>query len=102
MLNSRKIGISIRFYPALMAMIDELANLEFQGNVTETIVSLTNDGLKLRKLQKTLKDNPEKADEMIKELNEKIKNESIFPFLDSLSDQQKRGFIDYLNMKLEE
>ena len=66
MLNSRKIGISIRFYPALMAMIDELANLEFQGNVTETIVSLTNDGLKLRKLQKTLKDNPEKADEMIK------------------------------------
>jgi hypothetical protein len=101
MLNTRKIGISIRFYPALMEMIDELANLEFQGNVTETIVSLTNDGLKLRKLQKTLKEHPEKADEMITELNEKIKNESIFPFLDSLSDQQKRGFIDYLNMKLE-
>jgi hypothetical protein len=94
--NNRKIGISIRFYPDLMQTIDELAHLEFEGNVTETIISLVDDGLKLRKLQKTIQDNPEKSDEIIKELNEKIENESVYDWLNNLTDRQKKGIVEYI------
>ena len=96
MYNNRKIGISIRFYPDLMQTIDELAHLEFEGNVTETIVSLVDDGLKLRNLQKTIQDNPEKSDEIIKELNEKIENESVYDWLNNLTDRQKKGIVEYI------
>lgn len=98
MYNNRKIGVSIRFYPDLLQTIDELAHLKFEGNVTETVISLVNDGLKLRNLQKTIQDNPEKSDEIIKELNEKIENESIYDFLDQLTDRQKKGFVEYIQM----
>ena len=96
--RNRQMPISMRFPINLLDTIDEIADCEFSGNVTETVKQLVNDGIKLRNLKKTLQDEPEKQDEIIQELNERIKNESIYDWIDNLSDRQKRGFIDYINL----
>ena len=101
MYNNIKIGISIRFYPDLMRTIDDLAHLEFEGNVTETIISLVNDGLKLRKFQKMVIDNPEKQDEIISQMNAKVENESILDWLATKTDRQKKAYRDFLNEDLD-
>ena len=38
------------------------------------------------------------SDEIIKELNEKIENESVYDFLDQLTDRQKKGIMEYIQM----
>ena len=44
------------------------------------------------------KDNPEKSNEIMKELNEKIENESIFDWIDSKTDRQKNALVEYIQM----
>lgn len=92
----RKTGLSIRLAPDLMKIIDELAVSEFEGNVNRTIVSLVQGGLKLKKFEQTIRDNPEKSDEIINEMNEKIENESVYDWLDNLTDRQKKGIVEYI------
>jgi len=94
--RNRSVPISMRLNGNLLAMIDELADLEFNGNVTETARNLISDGLKLRRFQKTIQDNPEKSNEIIKEMNEKIENESVYDWLNNLTDRQKKGIVEYI------
>jgi hypothetical protein len=95
---TRNLAISIRFRLELLDIIDQLSESEFDGNRTECIVKLVNDGLKLKKFQETIQDNPEKSNEIIEEMNEKIQNESIYDWLDSKTDRQKKGIVDYILM----
>ena len=94
--RNRSVPISMRLDGNLLAMIDELADLEFNGNVTETARNLISDGLKLRKLMKEVHDNPEKADEIFNEMNEKIENESFFDWLDTKSDRQQNAIVEHI------
>ena len=94
--RNRSVPISMRLNGNLLAMIDELADLEFNGNVTETARNLISDGLKLRKLMKDVHDNPEKADEIFNEMNEKIENESFFDWLDTKSDRQQNAIVEHI------
>tara|TARA_Y100000590_G_scaffold374018_1_gene438181 strand:- start:166 stop:471 length:306 start_codon:yes stop_codon:yes gene_type:complete len=95
---TRNLAITIRFRLELLDIIDELSESEFDGNRTECIVKLVNDGLKLKNVQQSLKDNPEKSNEIMKELNEKIENESIFDWIDSKTDRQKNALVEYIQM----
>lgn len=95
---SRNIPVTIRFDLTLLDIIEELSESEFDGSRTACVVALCNDGLKLRKVSKDLKDNPEKSNEIMKELNEKIENESIFDWIDSKTDRQKNALVEYIQM----
>ncbi len=93
---TRNLAISIRFRLELLDIIDQLSESEFDGNRTECIVKLVNDGLKLKKFQETIQDNPEKSNEIITEMNEKIENESVYDWLNNLTDRQKKGIVEYI------
>ena len=96
MVFTRNLAISIRFRLELLDIIDQLTESQYQGNRTNCIVDLVNDGLKLRNVQRDLKENPEKSNDIMKELNEKIENESIFDWIDTKTDRQKKALIDYI------
>ena len=98
MYNHRKVSVTMRIKPDLMQTIDELAVSEFEGNVTSTIESLAREGLELRKMQDELEDNPEKLDEIVQKLEEKRKDGSIFAWIDTLEDRQKRAVLEYIQM----
>ena len=70
---SRNLPISIRFRLELLDIIDQLCESEFDGSRTACVVALCNDGLKLRRFEKTIQDNPEKSDEIINEIMKKLK-----------------------------
>tara|TARA_B100001559_G_C16227647_1_gene496357 strand:- start:8 stop:313 length:306 start_codon:yes stop_codon:yes gene_type:complete len=98
---SRKLPVSIRFDLALLDIIDKLSETDFDGNRTNCVSKLVQDGLKLRNVQQSLKENPEKSNEIMKELNEKIENESIFDWIDSITDRQKNALVEYIQMNRE-
>ena len=50
---TRNHPVSIRFPLPLLDIIDQLCESEFDGSRTACVVALCNDGLKLRKFQKT-------------------------------------------------
>tara|TARA_B100001123_G_C15082489_1_gene936293 strand:- start:598 stop:885 length:288 start_codon:yes stop_codon:yes gene_type:complete len=89
--------ITIRINLQLLDILDEITQKDFHGNRTDCVVRLIEDGLKLKKFQEMIRENPEKSDEIINEMDQKIKDESIYPWLDSLSDQRKKGIIQYIN-----
>jgi hypothetical protein len=95
---TRNHPVSIRFPLPLLDIIDQKSDSEYDGERTACVVKLVEAGLKLEKFQKTIQDNPHKSDEIIKELNEKIENESVYDFLDQLTDRQKKGIMEYIKM----
>jgi hypothetical protein len=98
---SRNLPISIRFRLELLDIIDQLCESEFDGSRTACVVALCNDGLKLRKFQKMVIDNPEKQAEIIAEMNEKVENESVLEWLASKTDRQKSAYRDFLDEDLQ-
>ena len=93
---SRKMPVSIRFDLTLLDIIDKLTETDFDGNRTNCVSKLVQDGLKLKKFQQTIQDNPEKSNEIITEMNEKIENESVYDWLNNLTDRQKKGIVEYI------
>jgi hypothetical protein len=95
---TRNHPVSIRFPLPLLDIIDQKSDSEYDGERTACVVKLVEDGLKLEKLAKSIKDNPEKSNEIMSELNEKIENESIFDWIDSKTDRQKNALVEYIQM----
>jgi len=88
--------VSIRFDLDLLDIIDKITETDFDGNRTNCVTKLVQDGLKLKKFQQTIQDNPEKSNEIITEMNEKIENESVYDWLNNLTDRQKKGIVEYI------
>jgi|TARA_B100001540_G_C15759080_1_gene620799 uncharacterized cysteine cluster protein YcgN (CxxCxxCC family) len=93
---SRNMPVSIRFDLDLLDIIDKITETDFDGNRTNCVTKLVQDGLKLKKFQQTIQDNPEKSNEIITEMNEKIENESVYDWLNNLTDRQKKGIVEYI------
>jgi hypothetical protein len=101
MVFTRNLQVSIRIRLDLLDIIDQLTESEFQGNRTNCMVDLLTDGLKLRKYHKETIEHPERTDELLKELTEKLENESLFDWIDTLDPRQQNAIAEHIRLNRE-
>lgn len=91
MTRNHSIPISMRFKKDLLEIIENVADTEYGGNVTETVRQLVIYGLKLKEYEKIMKENPEKQNEIIEEMEQRLKDESYLEHLDNLEVRKKKA-----------
>ena len=92
--------INLRIEDQLLDGIEKIAVEKFNRNTSETIRYLCKIGVKFELIPKNELDN-EKIEEITNEMNQKMKDESIFPWLDSLEAGQQKAIKSWIDMKEE-
>ncbi len=92
--------INIRIEDQLLDEIEKIAIGKFNGNTSETIRNLCKLGVKFELIPKN-ELGKEKIEEITNEMNQKMKDESIFPWLDSLQPSQQKAIKNWIDMKEE-
>ena len=92
--------INLRIEDQLLDEIEKIAIKKFDDNTSEAIRYLVNLGVKFELIPKNELDK-EKIEEITNEMNQKIKDESIFPWLDSLEPEQQKAFKNWIILKEE-
>ncbi len=92
--------INFRIEDQLLDEIEKIAIGKFNGNTSETIRNLCKLGVKFELIPKNELDK-EKIEEITNEMNQKMKDESIFPWLDSLQPSQQKAIKNWIDMKEE-
>ena len=92
--------INFRIEDQLLDEIEKIATEKFNGNTSQAIRYLVNLGVKFELIPKNELDK-EKIEEITNEMNQKMKDESIFPWLDSLQPSQQKAIKNWIDMKEE-
>ena len=92
--------INLRIEDQLLDEIEKIAIEKFDGNTSEAIRYLCNLGIKFELIPKNELDK-EKIEEITNEMNQKIKDESIFSWIDSLEPEQQKAFKNWIILKEE-
>ena len=92
--------INLRIEDQLLDEIEKIAIEKFNENTSQTIRYLVNLGVKFELIPKNELDK-EKIEEITNEMNQKIKDESIFPWLDSLQPSQQKAIKNWITLKEE-
>ena len=92
--------INLRIEDQLLDEIEKIAIEKFNENTSEAIRYLVNLGVKFELIPKNELDK-EKIEEITNEMNQKMKDESIFPWLDSLQPSQQKAIKNWIDMKEE-
>ena len=92
--------INFRIEDQLLDEIEKIGIEKFNGNTSQGIRYLVNLGVKFELIPKNELDK-EKIEEITNEMNQKMKDESIFPWLDSLQPSQQKAIKNWIDMKEE-
>ena len=92
--------INLRIEDQLLEEIEKIAIEKFNENTSEAIRYLCNLGIKFELIPKNELDK-EKIEKITNEMNQKMKDESIFPWLDSLQPSQQKAIKNWIDMKEE-
>ena len=92
--------INLRIEDQLLDEIEKIAIEKFNENTSQAIRYLVNLGVKFELIPKNELDK-EKIEEITNEMNQKIKDESIFPWLDSLEPEQQKALKNLIILKEE-
>ena len=92
--------INLRIEDQLLDEIEKIAIEKFDENTSEAIRHLCKIGVKFELIPKNELDK-EKIEEITNEMNQKMKDESIFPWLDSLQSSQQIAIKNWINLKKE-
>ena len=92
--------INLRIEDQLLEEIEKIAIEKFNENTSQAIRYLVNLGVKFELIPKNELDK-EKIEEITNEMNQKMKNESIFPWLDSLQPSQQKAVKNWIDLKEE-
>ena len=92
--------INLRIEDQLLEEIEKIAIEKFNENTSQAIRYLVNLGVKFELIPKNELDK-EKIEEITNEMNQKMKDESIFPWLDSLQPSQQKAIKNWIDMKEE-
>ena len=92
--------INLRIEDQLLDEIEKIAIEKFDGNTSEAIRYLCNLGIKFELIPKNELDK-EKIEEITNEMNQKIKDESIFSWIDSLEPEQQKAIKNLIILKEE-
>ena len=80
--------------------IEKIATEKFNGNTSQAIRYLVNLGVKFELIPKNELDK-EKIEEITNEMNQKIKDETIFSWIDSLEPEQQKAIKNLIILKEE-
>ena len=92
--------INLRIEDQLLDKIEKIATEKFDGNTSEAIRYLVNLGIKFELIPKN-ELSKEKIEEITNEMNQKIKEETIFSWIDSLESNQQSAIKNWITMKEE-
>ena len=92
--------INLRIEDQLLDEIEKIGIEKFNGNTSQAIRYLVNLGVKFELIPKNELDK-EKIEEITNEMNQKIKDESIFSCIDSLEAGQQKAIKNWIDMKEE-
>ena len=92
--------INFRIEDQLLDEIEKIGIEKFNGNTSQAIRYLVNLGVKFELIPKNELDK-EKIEEITNEMNQKIKDESIFSWIDSLKPEQQKAFKNWIILKEE-
>ena len=92
--------INLRIEDQLLDAIQKIAITKTDGNTSEAIRYLCKLGIKFELIPKNELDK-EKIEEITNEMNQKIKDESIFSWIDSLEPEQQKAFKNWIILKEE-
>ena len=92
--------INFRIEDQLLDEIEKIGIEKFNGNTSQAIRYLVNLGVKFELIPKNELDK-EKIEKITNEMNQKMKDESIFPWLDSLQPSQQKAIKNWIDMKEE-
>ena len=92
--------INLRIEDQLLNEIEKIAIKKFDDNTSEAIRYLVNLGVKFELIPKNELDK-EKIEEITNEMNQKIKDETIFAWIDSLEPEQQKAVKNWITMKEE-
>ena len=92
--------INLRIEDQLLDEIEKIATEKFNGNTSQAIRYLVNLGVKFELIPKNELDK-EKIEEITNEMNQKIKDESIFSWIDSLEPEQQKAIKNLIILKEE-
>ena len=92
--------INLRIEDQLLDEIEKIAIEKFNENTSEAIRYLCNLGIKFELIPKNELDK-EKIEEITNEMNQKIKDESIFSWIDSLEPEQQKAIKNLIILKEE-
>ena len=92
--------INLRIEDQLLDEIEKIAIEKFNENTSQAIRYLVNLGVKFELIPKNELDK-EKIEEITNEMNQKIKDESIFSWIDSLEPEQQKAVKNWIDLKEE-
>ena len=92
--------INLRIEDQLLDEIEKIAIEKFNENTSQAIRYLVNLGVKFELIPKNELDK-EKIEEITNEMNQKIKDESIFSWIDSLEPEQQKAIKNLIILKEE-
>ena len=92
--------INLRIEDQLLEEIEKIAIVKFNENTSEAIRHLCNLGVKFELIPKNELDK-EKIEEITNEMNQKIKDETIFAWIDSLEPEQQKAVKNWIDLKEE-
>ena len=92
--------INLRIEDQLLDEIEKMAIKKFDDNTSEAIRYLVNLGVKFELIPKNELDK-EKIEEITNEMNQKIKDETIFAWIDSLEPEQQKAVKNWIDLKEE-
>ena len=92
--------INLRIDDQLLNEIEKIAIKKFDDNTSEAIRYLVNLGVKFELIPKNELDK-EKIEEITNEMNQKIKDETIFAWIDSLEPEQQKAVKNWIDLKEE-
>ena len=90
--------INLRIEDQLLDEIEKIAIEKFNENTSEAIRYLCYLGVKFELIPKNELDK-EKIEEITNEMNQKIKDESIFSWIDSLEPEQQKALKNLIDLK---
>ena len=92
--------INLRIEDQLLEEIEKIAIEKFNENTSQAIRYLVNLGVKFELIPKNELDK-EKIEKITNEMNQKIKDESIFAWIDSLEPEQQKAVKNWIDLKEE-
>ena len=92
--------INFRIEDQLLDEIEKIGIEKFNGNTSQAIRYLVNLGVKFELIPKNELDK-EKIEKITNEMNQKIKDETIFSWIDSLEPEQQKAIKNLIILKEE-
>ena len=98
---SKKPLINLRIDAQLLDEIEKIAIEKFNDNTSEAIRYLCKLGIKLEEIKPHELDK-EKVEEITNEMNQKIKDETFFEFINSKTPDEQRAIKNWISIQQEE